>query len=248
MSASDDSGTAQRPGRAVVVTGGTRGIGLAVARAFRSEGDRVTVLSRSGGPVSGDILSLTCDHNIPDQVEHAFAAAERQQGQTEVLVANAGRTDDGLMLGMDAEAFGALVDTNLTSTYRIVRRASTSMLRARRPGRIVLISSIIGFTGSRGQTGYAAAKAGLIGLARSAARELGPRGITVNVVAPGYVETDMTAELSEARRREVIAATPLGAFADPEDIAPAVVFLASAAARYVTGTVLAVDGGFGMGL
>lgn len=235
--------------RAVVVTGGARGIGLAIGEAFRDGGDRVTVTTR--GPDPRDVpgmLATTCDVTDAASVDRAFDLAEAAHGVPDVVVANAGVTGDGLVIATSDEAFEDVVATNLTGAFRTVRRAGRSMLRARRGGRIVLVSSVVGFLGSRGQTNYAAAKSGLVGLARSAAREFGSRGITVNVVAPGYVETDMTAGLTDARRREVVAACPAGRFAQPAEVAAVVRFLASPEAGYVTGAVVPVDGGLGMGV
>ena len=231
-------------GRVVLVTGGNRGIGLAVATAFEQAGDRVAVTSRAG-EVDG-FLTVACDVTSGDDVEAAFARVEAELGPVEVLVANAGITADGLLLSMKEEAFTSVLDTNLVGTYRVVRRATSKMIRARR-GRIVVISSVVALSGGAGQANYAASKAGLIGFARSLARELGGRQVTVNVVSPGFVETDMTAVLPEARRQEILAAVPLGRMASPDEVAEVVRFVASEEAGYVTGAVIPVDGGLGMG-
>jgi NAD(P)-dependent dehydrogenase (short-subunit alcohol dehydrogenase family) len=230
--------------RVVLVTGGNRGIGLATAQAFAAAGDRVAVTHRST-PVPG-FLSVPCDVTRDDDVEAAFAGVESELGPVEVLVANAGTNDDRLLIQMTPESWSDVLDTNLTGAYRVVRRAVPKMIRARR-GRIVLVSSVVALSGSGGQTNYAASKAGLIGFARSLAREIGSRGVTVNVVAPGFTETDMTAALPESRRAEVLAAVPLGRMAAPGEVASAITWLASEAAGYVTGAVLPVDGGLGMG-
>ncbi|MST34970.1 SDR family oxidoreductase [Acidimicrobiaceae bacterium USS-CC1] len=231
-------------GRVVLVTGGNRGIGLAVARAFQAAGDRVAVTSRSG-EVDG-FTTVACDVTSAEDVEAAFARIEAELGPVEVLVANAGITADQLLLSMKEEAFTRVVDTNLVGTYRVVRRATSKMIRARK-GRIVLISSVVALTGSAGQSNYAASKAGLIGFGRSLARELGGRNVTVNIVSPGFVETDMTAVLPEARQAEILAAVPLGRMATADEVAAAVRWLASDEAGYVTGAVVPVDGGLGMG-
>jgi NAD(P)-dependent dehydrogenase (short-subunit alcohol dehydrogenase family) len=231
--------------RSVLVTGGNRGIGLAVARAFAAQGDRVAVTHRGSGAPEG-LFGVECDVTDTAAVDAAFAAVEAEQGPVEVLVSNAGMTDDTLLLRMSEEQFTRVLDANLTAAYRVTKRAAGKMLRARR-GRIVLVSSVVALTGSAGQVNYAAAKAGLIGLGRSLARELGSRGITVNVLLPGFVQTDMTAVLPEARTAEIKAQVALGRLATPEEIAGVVTFLASDAASYVTGAVLAVDGGLGMG-
>ena len=231
-------------GRVVLVTGGNRGIGLACARRFAAQGDRVAVTTRAGGV--DDLCSVRCDITSADSVEAAFAEVERLLGPVEILVANAGITDDKLLLRMSEQAFQSVVETNLVGTFRVVKRAAGPMVRARR-GRIVLVSSVVAMLGSAGQANYAASKAGLIGFARSLARELGSRSITVNVVAPGFVATDMTAALDDERRAAVIAGIPLGRIADPSEVAEVVSFLASANAAYITGAVIPVDGGLGMG-
>jgi NAD(P)-dependent dehydrogenase (short-subunit alcohol dehydrogenase family) len=230
--------------RVVLVTGGNRGIGLATARAFAAAGDQVAVTHRST-PVEG-FLSVPCDVTSDEEVDAAFATVEAELGPVEVLVANAGMNADMLLLQMKPDAWGQVIDTNLTGAYRVTRRAVPKMIRARR-GRIVLISSVVAMTGSAGQANYAASKAGMIGFARSLAREIGSRGVTVNVVAPGFTETDMTGALSDARRADILAAVPLSRMATPDEVASAVTWLASDGAAYVTGAVIPVDGGLGMG-
>jgi NAD(P)-dependent dehydrogenase (short-subunit alcohol dehydrogenase family) len=230
--------------RVVLVTGGNRGIGLAIAQAFAAAGDRVAVTYRDQG-VDG-FFSVRCDVTVPEEVDAAFAAVEEQLGPVEVLVSNAGVTADTLLLSMKEDAWARVIDANLTGAYRVARRATSKMIRARK-GRMIFISSVVALTGSPGQVNYAASKAGLVGLARSLAREIGGRGVTVNVVAPGFVTTDMTAALPEARKAEIVASVPLQRMASPEEIASAVTWLASDGAAYVTGAVIPVDGGLGMG-
>jgi NAD(P)-dependent dehydrogenase (short-subunit alcohol dehydrogenase family) len=231
--------------RSVLVTGGNRGIGLAIARRLAAGGDAVTVTSRSGGEVDG-LMVTPCDVRDAAAVDAAFTAAEAAHGPVEVVVANAGTTRDQLLALMSEEHFAEVIDTNLAGAYRVAKRAARQMIRMRR-GRIIFISSVVGMLGSAGQANYAASKAGLIGLARSLARELGSRGITVNVVAPGFVDTDMTAALPQARKDAILAGIPLGRGAAADDVAAAVEFLASADAGYITGAVIPVDGGLGMG-
>lgn len=232
--------------RIVLITGGSRGIGLACARRFAALGDQVAVTYNSSPPPD-DLFGVKCDVTSTDEVDAAFSAVEEHfGGPVEVLVSNAGITRDGLLLRMKEDDFAAVVDANLTAAYRVTKRAAQQMLRARR-GRIILMSSVVGLLGSAGQANYAASKAGLVGFARSLARELGSRSITVNVVAPGPVATDMTAALGEQRLAELTAAVPLGRMAEPDEIAGVVVFLASPDAAYITGAVVPVDGGLGMG-
>lgn len=230
--------------RSVLVTGGNRGIGLATARLLAEHGHHVAVTYRSDPPEG--LLAVRCDVTSSEDVDRAFTEVETAQGPVEVLVSNAGITDDGLLLRMSEQSFTDVVDTNLTAAYRVAKRASRAMLKARY-GRLVFVSSVVGLSGGAGQANYAASKSGLIGLSRSIARELGSRGITSNVVAPGYVETDMTAGLSVERRDELLKAVPLGRAATPTEIASVIAFLASDAGAYVTGAVLPVDGGLGMG-
>jgi 3-oxoacyl-[acyl-carrier protein] reductase len=232
-------------GRSVLVTGGNRGIGLAIATAFAQAGDEVAVTYRSGEPPSG-FLGVKCDVTDPDQVSAAFAEIEAAQGPVEVLVANAGITRDTLLLRMSDEDWDAVIDTNLTGSFRVAKRAAKGMLRLRR-GRIVFISSVVGLLGSPGQVNYAASKAGLVGMARSMARELGSRGITTNVVAPGFVETDMTAVLPAETQKQYLSQIPLGRFGSTEEIAKVVRWVSSEEAAYITGAVIPVDGGIGMG-
>jgi 3-oxoacyl-[acyl-carrier protein] reductase len=232
-------------GRSVLVTGGNRGIGRAIAEAFVAQGDRVAVTTRNGGAPDG-ALDVRCDVTDPEAVEAAFRTVEEAHGPVEVLVANAGITHDTLLLRMSEEDWSSVIDTNLTGTFRLVKRASKGMLRLKR-GRIVLISSVVGMLGSPGQVNYAASKAGLVGMARSMARELGSRGITTNVVAPGYVETDMTGVLTDEQRAAIKQQVPLGRYASPQEVAGAVTWLAGDHAAYVTGAVIPVDGGLGMG-
>ena len=232
-------------GRSVLVTGGNRGIGLAIARRLAADGDSVTVTSRSGDPVEG-LEVVRCDVREPASVDEAFAAVEAAHGPVEVLVANAGVTRDQLLALMSEDDFGVVLDTNLAGAYRVAKRAVRGMMRMRR-GRLIFISSVVGLYGSAGQANYAASKAGLVGLARSLARELGSRGITANVVAPGFVDSDMTAGLPEQRKAEILKAVPLGRYASADEVAAVVAFLAGADAAYITGAVIPVDGGLGMG-
>jgi 3-oxoacyl-[acyl-carrier protein] reductase len=230
--------------RVALVTGGNRGIGLACATALGDAGFRVAVTSRSSD-VEG-FTTVRCDQTDPEQVDAAVSAVEEQLGPVEVLVANAGITRDGLLLTMSDDAFTSVVDANLSGTFRLVRRCAKGMVRGRF-GRIVLVGSVVGLAGSGGQVNYAASKAGLVGMARSLARELGSRGITANVVAPGFIDTDMTAELPDDRKADVLKQIPLGRFASPEEVAGVVTWLAGDAAAYITGAVIPVDGGLGMG-
>lgn len=235
--------------RTVLVTGGNRGIGRAIAHAFAAAGDRVAVTHRSAEAPAGlpdGVLPVRCDVTDAQSVDAAFAEVEDTLGAVEVLVANAGITRDQLMMRMTEEDFQAVLDTNLTGSWRVVKRASKGMLRLRR-GRVVFISSVVGLLGSAGQSNYAASKAGLVGLARSLARELGSRAITFNVVAPGFVETDMTAELSDELQATYRSQIPLGRFCRADEVAGVVRFLASDEAAYITGAVVPVDGGLGMG-
>jgi 3-oxoacyl-[acyl-carrier protein] reductase len=231
--------------RSVLVTGGNRGIGLAIARRFAADGDSVTVTSRSGDPVEG-LTVARCDVRDTAQVDEAFTAAEAAHGPVEILVANAGITRDQLLALMSEDDFTDVLNTNLTGAYRVAKRAVRGMIRMRR-GRIILISSVVGLLGSGGQANYAASKAGLVGFARSLARELSSRSITVNVVAPGFVDSDMTAALPEDRKKAILASGPLGRYGSAEEIAGTVAFLAGPDAGYITGAVLPVDGGLGMG-
>ena len=233
------------PGRVVLVTGGSRGIGLAIARRFAAGGDRVAVTYHSSPPPDG-FVAVKCDVTSTAEVDAAFGEVERELGPVEVLVSNAGITKDKLLMTMAEDDFTSVLDANLTAAYRVAKRAVRAMLKAR-TGRIVLVSSVVGLSGQAGQANYAASKAGLVGLARSLARELGSRNITVNVVAPGPVETDMTAVLSDDLRKRFVEQVPLGRFASPDEVAGVVVFLASVDAAFVTGAVIPVDGGLGMG-
>lgn len=232
--------------RIVLITGGARGIGLACAHRFAAQGDRVAVTYNSSPPPA-EFFGVQCDVTSSDDVDAAFAAVEAHfAGPVEVLVSNAGITRDGLLLRMSEDDFTAVIDANLTAAYRVVKRASRAMLKAR-SGRIVLVSSVVGLLGSAGQSNYAASKAGLVGFARSVARELGSRSITINVVAPGPVATDMTAALGDDRMAELTAMVPLQRVATADEIAGVVTFLASSDAAYITGAVIPVDGGLGMG-
>ena len=241
-----DESSGREGGRTVLVTGGNRGIGLAIAQAFAANGDRVAITHRGSGAPDG-LFGVQCDVTSTDDVDAAFTSVEQELGPVEVLVANAGITDDTLLLRMTEDSFQRVVDANLTGAYRVAQRAAKGMLRARR-GRLIFISSVVALVGSPGQANYAASKAGLIGLARSIARELGSRSITANVIAPGFIETDMTAGLGEARQKEILAGVPLGRYGRADEVAGAALYLASDAAAYVSGVVLPVDGGIGMGI
>ena len=231
--------------RVVLVTGGGRGIGLAIAQRFAELGDKVVVTIRTGDAPNG-LHAVRCDVTNADEVTSAFKQIEAEHGPVEVLVANAGITKDGLLVRMSEESFTSVIDANLTGAWRVAKLAATGMLRQRK-GRIIFVSSVGAYFGVAGQANYAASKAGMIGLARSMARELASRSITVNVVCPGGVETDMTSSLTDAQRAAMIAAVPLGRLATPDEIAAAVSFLASPEAGYITGAVLPVDGGLAMG-
>jgi 3-oxoacyl-[acyl-carrier protein] reductase len=232
--------------RNVLVTGGNRGIGLAIARAFAEAGDHVVITHRSGQPPEG-LQGVRCEVTDSASVDAAFTEAEEKLGgPVEVLVANAGITRDTLLMRMTDEEFDTVIDTNLAGAFRCARRASKGMIRLRK-GRIVFISSVVGLYGGPGQSNYSASKAGLVGLARSISRELGGRGITANVIAPGFIETEMTAELPEDRKKAYLSAVPAGRFASPQEVAAAVRFIASPEASYITGAVIPVDGGLGMG-
>jgi 3-oxoacyl-[acyl-carrier protein] reductase len=232
-------------GRVVLVTGGSRGIGLACAQRFAKDGDQVAVTYNSSPPPEG-FLAVQCDVTDAASVERAFATVEAEYGPVEVLVANAGITNDKLLLRMSEADFVSVIDANLTGAYRVAKRAAQGMLKARK-GRVIFMSSVVAMLGSAGQVNYAASKAGLIGMARSMARELGSRSITVNVVAPGPVSTDMTAALDEKVLAAMTEQVPLKRVATPEEIAGTVAFLASPDAAYITGAVIPVDGGLGMG-
>ena len=231
--------------RSVLVTGGNRGIGRAIAEAFLAQGDKVAVTTRNGGAPEA-ALDVRCDITDPDAVEAAFAQVEEAHGPVEVLVANAGVTKDTLLLRMSEDDWNTVIETNLTGTFRVAKRASKGMLRQRK-GRLIFISSVVGLLGSAGQVNYAASKAGLVGMARSLARELGSRSITANVVAPGFVETDMTSVLTDDQQAKIKDQVPLGRYASPDEVAAAVTWLAGDGAAYVTGAVIPVDGGLGMG-
>ena len=231
--------------RIVLVTGGNRGIGRAIAQKFVDNGDTVIVTSRSGDAIPG-LHVVKCDVADTSSVDAAFDLIEATWGPVEVAVANAGITRDGLIMRMTDDDITEVLNTNLTGAIRVARRASRAMMKAR-TGRLIFISSVVGLLGSAGQVNYAASKAGLVGAARSLARELGSRGITANVIAPGFVDTDMTAELSEERRSEIVGNVPLGRYASVDEVAGVTVFLASEQASYITGAVIPVDGGLGMG-
>jgi 3-oxoacyl-[acyl-carrier protein] reductase len=231
--------------RTVLITGGNRGIGYAIAERFVAAGHRVAVTARSGEGPEGS-LTVRADVTDYESVDRAFGEVEAALGPVEVLVANAGITRDTLVLRMTEDDFTSVLDTNLSGAFRVVKRASKGMLKARF-GRIVLVSSVVGLYGSAGQVNYAASKSGLVGLARSLTRELGARGITANVVAPGFIETDMTAELPEATQAEYRKAIPAGRYGTADEVAQVIEWLSGDAAGYVSGAVIPVDGGLGMG-
>ncbi len=241
----DDGAGGATVARSVLVTGGNRGIGWQIAQAFVALGDDVAITYRSGEPPAG-VFAVKADVTDPESLDAAFAAVEEYQGPVEVLVANAGITKDTLLLRMSDDDFDAVLQTNLVGSFRVAKRAAKGMLRLKR-GRLIFISSVVAMLGSAGQTNYASAKAGMIGFARSTARELGSRGITANVVAPGFVDTDMTQALSDDQRDKILAQIPLGRYATTDEVAGVVTFLASDEAGYITGAVIPVDGGLGMG-
>lgn len=231
--------------RTVLVTGGNRGIGFAIAEAFAQHGDRVAVTARSGEGPAGT-MTVRADVTDAGSLDSAFTAIEAELGPVEVVVANAGITKDTLLMRMSEEDFTSVIDTNLSGAFRVVKRASTNMLRAKF-GRIILVSSVVGLLGSAGQVNYAASKSGLIGLARSLTRELGSRNITANVVAPGFIDTEMTAVLPAEQQAAYLRSIPAGRFASPGEVAKVIVWLASDDASYISGAVIPVDGGLGMG-
>ncbi|WP_181148253.1 MULTISPECIES: beta-ketoacyl-ACP reductase [unclassified Arthrobacter] len=232
-------------GRSVLVTGGNRGIGLAIARSFEANGDKVAITYRSGEVPAG-LLGVKADVTDAESIDAAFKEVEAAHGPVEVLVANAGVTKDTLLLRMSEDDFTSVIDTNLTGAFRVIKRATKGMLRLKR-GRIVLISSVVGLYGSPGQINYAASKAGLVGIARSLTRELGSRNITANVVAPGFINTEMTAVLPEETQKSYLQSIPANRFAEPEEVANVVRWVASDEAAYISGAVIPVDGGLGMG-
>jgi 3-oxoacyl-[acyl-carrier protein] reductase len=232
-------------GRSVLVTGGNRGIGLAIARNLAEQGHQVAVTHRGSGAPEG-LFGVQADVTDTEQIDAAFKQVEEHQGPVEVLVSNAGTNEDTLLMRMSEDQFTKVVDANLTGAYRVAKRASRGMLRAKW-GRFIFISSVIGLSGGAGQVNYAASKAGLVGLARSLTRELGSRNITANIVAPGFVVTDMTDALTDDQRAAALAQIPAGRYGEPAEIAGAVRFLASDDAAYINGAVLPVDGGLGMG-
>jgi 3-oxoacyl-[acyl-carrier protein] reductase len=231
--------------RTVLVTGGNRGLGFAIAEEFIAQGHRVAVTARSGAGPEGS-LTVTADVTDVDSIDAAFTSVEAELGPVEIVVANAGVTRDMLLMRMSDEDFTSVIDTNLSGAFRVVKRASKGMIKARF-GRIILVSSVVGLLGGAGQVNYSASKSGLIGLARSVTRELGSRGITANVVAPGFIETDMTAELPEATQAEYKKQIPAGRYATPTEVAKVITWLAGDDASYISGAVIPVDGGLGMG-
>ncbi|MCT1638924.1 3-oxoacyl-ACP reductase FabG1 [Dietzia cinnamea] len=231
--------------RTVLVTGGNRGIGRAVAARLHADGHRVAVTHRGSGAPDG-LFGVQCDVTDPDSVDAAFTAVEAEYGPVEVVVANAGTTEDTLLMRMKDEQFTRVLDANLTGAFRVAKRASRGMLRARF-GRLIFIGSVVGQSGTAGQVNYASSKAGLIGMARSLTRELGSRNITANVVAPGFIDTDMTAGLDDKTQEMAVAAIPLGRRGSADDVAGVVSFLAGDDAGYISGAVIPVDGGMGMG-
>ena len=233
------------PTSIALVTGGNRGIGLAIATALQEAGHRVVITYRSGTPPTG-FDAVQMDVTNSESVDLAFTKIESEIGQPEIIVANAGITKDTLVLRMTDEDFESVIDANLTGAFRVAKRATKGLLKLMR-GRLIFIGSVVGGVGAAGQVNYSASKSGLVGMARSFSRELGSRGITANVVAPGFVETDMTAELDEKRRSEIAAQVPLGRFCSAQEIADVVAFIASAKASYITGAIIPVDGGLGMG-
>ncbi|KAA0023588.1 3-oxoacyl-ACP reductase FabG1 [Antrihabitans cavernicola] len=237
--------TAEKPSRSVLVTGGNRGIGLAVAKRLKADGHKVAVTHRGSGVPDG-LFGVQCDVTDTDSVDRAFKEVEEHQGSVEVVVANAGITDDTLLMRMTEEQFTKVIDANLTGAFRVAKRANRNMLRARW-GRLIFLGSVVGLAGGPGQINYASSKAGVIGLARSVTRELGSRSITANVVAPGFIETDMTAELPDDLRAKAKEFIPLQRLGKPEDVAAVVSFLASEDSAYVSGAIIPVDGGMGMG-
>ena len=241
-----EQSASESQGRSVLVTGGNRGIGLAIAEAFLAAGDRVAVTSRSGEGGPEGALTVAADVTDAGSVDAAFRQVEEAHGPVEVLVANAGITHDQLLLRMSEEDFTSVVDTNLTGSFRVVQRATKGMMRLKR-GRIVLVSSVVGLLGSPGQVNYAASKSGLVGMARSITRELGARGVTANVVAPGYIDTEMTQALDVDLKVQYKKSIPAGRFAEPAEVAGVVRWLASDEAAYISGAVIPVDGGLGMG-